>query len=115
MWDARIRLRSARFSNRQCQRHSESDRDPASAGGREECERSGDDFVAAADVERAKREDQRIRAVRTTDRISSSGQLGHLLLELSNGRPEYERLIFDHTHDGIRDFVADCRMLGPEV
>ena len=81
----------------------------------EEGERRRYDLIAAADVERTQREEQRIRAARAADRILGLRQLGDLLLELLDGRSENEELRVDDGHQGGHDFVTDRGVLRAQI
>jgi hypothetical protein len=85
------------------------------AGSREERERRGENFVAALNVERAQRKQDRVGAICASDRVSRLGQLCDIALETLDGLAENERLIVDDLHHRVRDGIANRRVLSLEI
>ena len=77
------------------------------AGGREECEWRGQNFVATSDVEGAQRQQNRIGAVRYSDRVRCVRKQRDLALEPFDWLAQDECLLVDdfrhRVHDGITD------------
>ena len=84
-------------------------------GSREERERRGNDFVAAADVEGAHGEQDRGRAVRATDRILRMRQRSDVILQRHDCVAKNERLCVDNLHHGRNNVGANRRVLRFEV
>jgi len=81
------------------------------AGRREEGEWCGDHLVAAAHVERAQREQERIGAVGAADGMAGVRERRDFALELRDGLAEDEQLRVHDAHHRGDDFVTDGRVL----
>ena len=82
---------------------------------REERERRRYHLIAAADIERAQCQEQRIRSAGATDRELRFGDLGDLMLQLFDSRSENEELGVDDLHHRGNNFVADLGVLCTQI
>ena len=84
-------------------------------GGGDEGEGRGDDFVAGANVESEKREDERVGARSAGDGVRAAGELADFFFEGVDFRTENKLLAFEALVDGLEYFVADGGELGFEI
>ena len=85
------------------------------AGCREESERRRQYLVAATNVQRAKRQQDRIGAVRAADGVRRMRELGNFTLEPLDWLAENKSLILDDLHHRVHHGIADRRVLSFQI
>src|SRR5450432_2781731 len=85
------------------------------AGGGDEGKGGGDDFIAGANVESEKREDQSVCAGGAGDGVRAAGELADFFFEGVDFRTENKLLAFEVSMDRLEYFVADGGVLGFEI
>ena len=85
------------------------------ASRREKSEGGGQYLVAATNVQRAKRQQDRVGPVRATDGVRRMRELGNFALEPLDRLAENKCLILDDLHHRVHHGIADRRVLGFQI